>query len=146
MNQLSQLTQQELDQLFFDRTYIAFVYDRYPPSFDGNVDLGEVVCLYRGHKGERCALGLHIPDAVYDSRMESVNADAVIHKYAGLAFLQPVILLMQSLQSAHDRAAHYKYCPEVVAEGQVDFTQAIETEFRVVAMQFKLTLPPCLEG
>ena len=60
------------NQEIFDKAWQAFVVEQRPASVgqpDDGVGLS-LSCLYRGPDGSRCAIGLCIPDDLYDPCME----------------------------------------------------------------------------
>jgi hypothetical protein len=60
------------------------------------------MCLYRGPKGKKCAIGALIPDEKYESSFEThdVSSNPMIAKAAGLRSNQ--LYLAQYLQTIHD--------------------------------------------
>lgn len=70
-------------------------YDRSDPE----------VCLYRGPNGLKCAVGVLIPDELYDPEMEGLAAwHAIPHE----SDLFENIELLRSLQHVHDDQENWK--------------------------------------
>ena len=69
------------------------------PAYDGNRG-----CMYRTHDGLRCAVGVLIPDDLYDPAFEMSKADSVIQELfdSDLADWREHTNLLNDLQLAHD--------------------------------------------
>ena len=69
------------------------------PAYDGHRG-----CMYRTHDGLRCAVGVLIPDDLYDPAFETNKADTVIQELfdADLADWREHKNLLLSLQRVHD--------------------------------------------
>lgn len=68
-------------------------------------------CVYRSDDGNKCFVGVFIPDDVYDDRIEnsgcggSLNADILFKDYPGLRHYMPLkVEGMVAFQRVHDRA------------------------------------------
>ncbi len=59
-------------------------------------------CYYRTPDGLRCAAGCMIPDEAYDPAMENKLIRHVVENFPQVSHLQPVLKLLQGLQSVHD--------------------------------------------
>ena len=63
------------------------------------------VCAYRGDGGTKCAVGVLIPDDLYDSSMDGgrgILVTTLVENFVKLAFLRPHLPLLMDLQAAHD--------------------------------------------
>lgn len=58
------------NQEIFDAAWQAFVVEQRPASRKFSKDINKYECQYRDPDGNRCAVGLCIPDADYSPRME----------------------------------------------------------------------------
>lgn len=97
------------------------------PAYDGHR-----VCMYRTHVGLRCAVGVLIPDDLYDPAFETNKADTVIQELfdADLADWREHKDLLLSLQVAHDNC---------LREPDETFnTTALARHLRNVAERFSL--------
>jgi hypothetical protein len=121
-------------QEIFNQVWGAFVIEKAPPS---KADDGEG-CAYRNGTGGRCAIGLLIPDEVYDpAEMEGINAKHLARSStkAG-AFLRQLCVdidcaeFLVNLQSAHDNATD-----------EDDFHSAVEARLVGVAEKYDLAVP-----
>lgn len=67
---------------------------------------GGAGCMYRSHDGLCCAVGVLMPDDIYDTELEGCPADAVIDKLfkQGLADWREHTTLLMCLQFIHDGA------------------------------------------
>ena len=61
-------------------------------------------CLYRGPEGTRCAIGFHIPDDMYNLRMEGAGVSNLLQKYPELRSLFESVTpgLLSDMQTLHD--------------------------------------------
>lgn len=66
-------------------------------------------CAYRAPDGRKCALGVLIPDELYESRFEDMSASWVLSASDGLQAMFPeqVRQLLGELQQVHDREQGY---------------------------------------
>lgn len=67
------------------------------------------VCVYRAPDGNRCAMGVFIPDDLYDSKMECKNAHALTQRSSHYEIFKPLLAVlplgfegMTDLQAVHD--------------------------------------------
>lgn len=94
-------------------------------------DNDERCCRYRDAGGNRCLIGVSIPDAMYDSCMEGAASGGLLESYfpafnAAAAALDPSVQQFRNaaraLQTVHDlysgSAARW---PEYIRTGLVDF-------------------------
>lgn len=99
-------------QEFFDKTITHFVKQGHPAGqyeklFPVEPSIWQ--CKYRMSNGDRCAVGTHIPDDIYDAVMdEGYGVRALIEKFPQVRpFLCPNTELMVALQHAHDNREHW---------------------------------------
>jgi hypothetical protein len=60
-------------------------------------------CAYRGINGAKCAVGMFIPDSMYDTKMENLCTSAVVEINTALEAVFPLnVCNMEELQSIHD--------------------------------------------
>jgi len=101
------------------------------PAYDGVQG-----CMYRTHDGLRCAVGVLIPDNLYDPEFEGDTADCVIQKLFNkdLADWREHKGLLLALQEVHDECF-------VILRGTsaYDFyTTALRAQLLKVAAKFSL--------
>ena len=97
------------------------------PAYDGVRG-----CMYRAPDGLRCAVGVLIPDDLYDTEFETNSSDKVIHDLfkSGLADWREHEKLLLALQDAHDNS---------LRTSVYDFnTTALRTQLLKVAAEFSL--------
>lgn len=62
-------------------------------------------CLYRGPNGTKCAIGLFIPDKLYNSAMENTSINKLYANNEGIKSFMPLEKeAMSLLQTIHDDA------------------------------------------
>jgi len=62
-------------------------------------------CAYRGGGGNKCAVGVFIPDEVYSKDCECQTIDYLLEQYPGLHSYMPLeVDALLSLQAIHDHA------------------------------------------
>ena len=113
------MTQQDA----FNKVWDWFVVQKHPPSrYDGP-------CAYRGKNGNRCAIGLLIPDADYNP---SCELNTIEELYGGplIPDLGLPLDFLTSLQEAHD-----------LAYPGDQFTGIITVALEQVAEKYNLTIP-----
>jgi hypothetical protein len=73
-------------------------------------DEGEESCLYRGPEGRICAVGVLIPDELYQGSMEHQNSDMLLETecYAFPAWMSGNQRLLRSLQRVHDSSINWE--------------------------------------
>jgi hypothetical protein len=89
----------------------------------------DTACLYRGPEGRMCAVGVLIPDELYNTDMEFQNAVYLVGK-VGSPFpewMKANENLLQSLQISHDRAHNWLN------------SEAMRERLRAVATQYDLS-------
>jgi hypothetical protein len=97
------------------------------PAYDGVQG-----CMYRAPDGLRCAVGVLIPDDLYDPEFETNSSDKVIHDLfkSGLADWREHEKLLIALQDAHDNSLR-------TLVGYFN-TAALRTQLLKVAAEFSL--------
>ena len=89
------------NQEIFDKVWNHFVVERKPRSILMDNALRQV-CKYRDGRGNACAVGLFIPDAVYAPRLEILPLTA-LHRGCYLPNVsQDSLPLFCALQGVHD--------------------------------------------
>lgn len=133
-------------QEIFDKVWDHFIVKRNPPSLAEDTEAlrsGAVQCLYRGPNGERCAIGLLIPDEVYTPNMEKASIGDLIDSgtshipgeeraklfdlFDGVDFE-----FLADIQNAHDDQLRYLYDPDT-------FHVRMAENLRFVAHRWGLT-------
>ncbi len=134
------MTRQEI----FNEVWGRFILDRAPASFTPNPDLNSdstALCAYRGPGGARCAVGLFIPDEIYDPRLENVNPAGLLFHLDSYTQSDPFLVMLlehhhflEELQVCHDDSC--------VASLQGDsFHVVIEQKLRELAWDEDLEVP-----
>jgi len=99
------MTQELTAQTIFD-TVVDHLFTQGRPAVAGNG-----FCAYRGANGAKCAVGILIPDDLYDPKMDNMdNADdgngygvsMLLNTFGLLNFLRPHTKLLWGLQDTHD--------------------------------------------
>lgn len=132
-------------QADFDKVWNHFVVEKNPPS----VEEDDITCLYRGPNGSRCAVGVLLPDEVYQPTLEGVSLKdldpnvCVASEFAAWIRSHGLTFLGQ-LQQAHDQAvlsqmAHNMAGHSVLTPGR--FHEEIERLLREVAADFGCEIP-----
>ena len=90
-------------QQHFNKVWDYFITKENPKSYDSTTGY----CLYRGPNGTRCAIGILIPDKLYNPGMEKSSIDSVLTNFPKLAdYLESKSMedrvFMYKLQSCHD--------------------------------------------
>lgn len=84
------------NQQFFDDTALHLIKQGRPAiERDGD---GEAVCLYRAPNNLTCAVGCHIPDALYSEDLEGQAVNGI----GGNTFPHKSLALLIDLQGSHD--------------------------------------------
>lgn len=89
----------ERQQAYFDKTVTHLLKQGKQASIEA---AGHVACKYRTGEGLSCAMGCHIPDAMYHPFMEGRDIYALIDEYPELQPLFPDVELAKMLQLVHD--------------------------------------------
>ena len=63
----------------------------------------DIVCAYRGEEGRKCAIGVLIPDEVYDPAMEALSVLMLTERFPSLGFMKGHIHFLDRLQRIHDQ-------------------------------------------
>lgn len=91
-------------------------------------------CVYKTEDGKKCAFGLHIPDALYDPRMEGRRAVAVLCDYpdvkaaleAKYGFLSDDMTFANKVQRRlHDEPARNNYRLLTLAQAKCSLFETI---------------------
>lgn len=68
---------------------------------------GNYSCAYRGLNGNKCPVGVFIPDDVYHASCEGEDVGYLLDRFPGLSVFMPLPLeALTSLQAVHDLANH----------------------------------------
>lgn len=110
-------------QGIFDRVWQHFVVEKRPFGFNGRA------CMFRTEDGFCCAVGLLIPDGRYTPDLEGLSPMSLVHRGILPGLFDEDIVLLNSLQDAHDGAAEF---PEA---------GSMETRLRQKAELHRLTVP-----
>lgn len=86
-----------IEQEAFDKVWKYFLIEKHNYSFDGDS------CYFRSPGGEKCAVGVLIPDEEYNYNFEIRGLDRVIGDCPSLAGLE--FDFLNNLQDCHDDAA-----------------------------------------
>ena len=71
----------------------------------GARSIAGIRCAYRGDGGNKCAIGVFIPDEVYSEDCEQQTVDYLLEQYPGLRAYMPLeVDALLSLQAIHDHA------------------------------------------
>lgn len=99
-------------------TMIAHIRDNFKGK---SVDTLSRRCLYRGPNETKCAVGIFIPDSLYNIKMETqdnTSAGTVIYDY-DLGGVMPLeVSGMTDLQRAHDRS-----CPDQTLDAMINWVE-----------------------
>jgi hypothetical protein len=89
-------------------------------------------CAYRGQNGTKCAVGVLLPDALYDPRMEGFDIEMLYEDFPKVIehFSNVNMALLRELQCVHDN-----YLPDEASEITANF----ERQAQLVAAEFGLT-------
>jgi len=89
-------------------------------------------CMYRDDKGNRCAVGMWIPDSTYNESMEGVGVAKLIDTYpiSVPTWFHEEKDLLEALQGAHDMSCKAR------------FMQDFENRMLWVANRFNLVYTP----
>lgn len=122
---------QEEKQLVFNTVVTALLKQGGPSSADD-------MCLYRGPKGVKCAIGHIMPDELYRSDMEGKDISNFIpfEAVCGTELIEVTRddshFLQRLQQRLHDDL------------GEHDFVNKLKSAAREFADIFRLNLPPCM--
>lgn len=81
------------------------------PSRQENEE-GGITCAYRGNDGRKCAIGVLIPDNIYDPVMDvqGMSVNGLLYTYKNLPdFFYNNAPLLNALQRAHDSISGHNY-------------------------------------
>lgn len=120
-------------QKFVDDGYRYFVTEGHPPSMENDT------CRYRTEEGNRCVIGLQIPDEKYDPSMEGYGPVAdVIRDAIGGADTAEDGSFLEELQGCHDQSA--------LSITEKTFHQLFERELHSLCTKFDLVFPGAAGG
>ncbi len=117
------MTSQEI----FDKVWNWFVVEKHAPSYDTELRC----CRYRDPSGNKCAVGVIIPDEKYEKEMENTTLQQLSMQFG----FSDNLFLMARLQSAHDDAVHVN---KATGESFLDYITKGLTE---LAHHNKLVVP-----
>ena len=120
----------------FNKVWDWFVVKKNAASVTYVVGI-EVNCAYRGENNTKCAVGIFIPDEMYDPRIEGMSYRLLFDNRPDIACLFSGLTdrFICQLQMAHDEAAVKTACnPE-------GFTYEIERHLRGLASAWELRIP-----
>ena len=131
------MNQQEV----FNKAYLAIVAQGLPSIDDKGV------CLYRGLKGRKCAIGHLIPDELYDPLIEgsapcfqpTTGKQLALQRVLEAVFSnldKNDIPFLHNLQRCHDNAAEDSMC-----DRGCSFLEAFRIRCKIFATNYSLTLP-----
>ena len=126
------MTEQKLtEQGMFNKVWEHFVTNRAPLSMNVEEDL----CMYRGPKGTRCAVGVCIPDDLYNYGMEGQKIATVMDKFPEIEELFEDIgfVFLTDLQHCHDHSS-----PLIAG----DSARSIPDLLHAFAINYELSCPP----
>lgn len=88
-------------QQVFDKIYTHFIIEGNPRSITIE---GE--CRFRGKNGTKCAIGLFIPDEVYEEKMETLGIASLFQNYPTMEDILGDLseFELSTLQKYHDMA------------------------------------------
>lgn len=69
---------------------------------DVSWDYSRGICAYRGAGGAKCAIGVMIPDELYNPEMEGLGVTSLVADWSQLSKFIPSISLAAELQAVHD--------------------------------------------
>lgn len=99
------MTRFEQYQAFFDKTIRHFIEQGVPSRMPDS----DIRCRYRGPNKTTCAIGCHIPDALYNEIMDhGYGVHRLLANWPELNAYVPNISLAGELQMAHDRIENWK--------------------------------------
>lgn len=91
-----------------DKVICHFILNRRNPSVSASEG-----CMYRSERGGRCAVGICIPEKMYNVEMEYNDANSLIHQFP---FIKDLFIpemeedgFLMKVQNCHDSAAIPKY-------------------------------------
>lgn len=117
-------------QKYVDDAFRHFVAEGHPPSVNSHG------CRYRTEEGNRCAIGLQIPDARYDSLLEGRSTRTrVLLEALGLSgVMKEDSRFLTDLQRCHDGAAQQ-------SKTQESFVALFRESLSALCTKFELTYP-----
>ena len=116
------------NQEVFNRVWNWFVVNQ-NPLCQRDVK-GNAACSYRGPEGSRCAIGLLIPDEVYQPAFEGMDIAQLYGKLRD--YLPDDVEFCSQLQKAHDGASNHS---------EMSFVNSIHQRLIRLANRFGLEVP-----
>ncbi len=87
-------------------------------------------CAYRSDEGLKCAIGILIPDGLYDKKMEGIRVAMMIEDYELPAYFKNNAALLDSLQQAHDNPDNW------VSKGRLRLCRVFDKVARENGLRF----------
>ena len=109
-------------QWIFNKAYRHFIINKQARSVDNKTDS----CMYRDGKGNKCAIGLFIPDNLYHPSLEQCTFKRLIHERYISSVSEEKHEFLGDLQAVHD--LHNTY-------------EKMEKAFNDLAKQYSLRIP-----
>ena len=113
-----------MQQEIFD-IVVLHLYRQGHPAYDQKEG-----CLYRAPNGDKCAVGVLIPDQVYDPGMEGKSVDNQNFSFSKVLpkYIHQNIDLLLALQGVHDEWDDWKFSD-------------IQPQLETIADEYNLTFP-----
>lgn len=115
-------------QQIFNNAWEHFVVQRQSPSIDTEIAWRR--CLYRGPNGTKCAIGVSIPDSLYNPNLEGKSGLQALAEI-GIT-VNGSLEALRRLQNRHDYCAQDRSC---------DFHKTFEAAMRNIAQDYRLQCP-----
>ena len=109
-------------QWIFNKAYRHFIINKNPRSYNEE----SCACMYRDGKGNKCAIGLFIPDDVYHPSLEQCTFKRLIHDKHISPVSDEKHEFLGDLQAVHD--LHNTY-------------EKMEKAFNALAKHYSLRIP-----
>lgn len=117
------------DQQFFNNAYTQALTMPGP-------SIRASTCLYRGPNGNKCLVGISLPDAEYRSSWDDVEdpagANEILPECPTFSKITPK--LARFIQEAHDEGSS-------LPQGVEDWRAGMLTKLRLAAREYSLTVP-----
>lgn len=132
----AKMTLQEL----YDIVWKHFVIEKGLASINPHTRL----CCYRSPDGAKCAIGVVIPDEIYDPQMENRSIRMLIEGLGSFAAIPSIAKLFEGipidtlgdLQYCHDKAAEYS-----IHHSDFDFHAEIKERLESFSRTYNLQIP-----
>ena len=126
------------EQEAFNKVWEHFVANKQPRSVKGSS------CAYRGDNGTKCAVGVLIPDVLYDPNAENVlvisNSNPIIARWMQGPLNGLSGSFLWALQQAHDNNVKFKDIKEGLIEVAKQCNLQIPSEVIPVAQEEPICL------